>query len=448
MTDILIYEAQFIDPRANSDKFYRVFAFGSFWTSQYGRNGTAGTFTAVMDAGSPEGAIAAAEKKFAEKIKKGYELSRTVSSRTSHLGGAIDTMLLDRIARTPHLDSADPPPQPRATALPGVEAVAIPARRDDLTPLVVTALTRFGGERPAEPEDLNPALPLRPMLASETHQDQLERMLNGYLDDDRGLVDDEWIAQHKYDGDRAVIEIVDGDLRVRNRRGEEKVRGVTQEMLEPFTALHSGRWVFDGEIVGRTLVVFDLVVATDGNATWVHHGHPFVTRYRALVAILMLLDVPMVALAPEDSPAVLAPIATTAGDKNAMLQDAIDRNREGLVLRHRTGRYEQGRRSTALLKYKLLKDADVVIAAQHPSRQSVSLAVYLPDGSTVEVGQASIIGKGDVTVGETWVVRYLYIVEPDHPRLVQPRLVRKRDDKIPAECTIEQFANAGTSRIV
>lgn len=53
-----------------------------------------------------------------------------------------------------------------------------------------------------------------------------------------------------------------------------------------------------------------------------------------------------------------------------------------------------------------------------------------------------------VRIGDVWVVTYLYVTDPQHPRLVQPRLVRSRDDKTAAECLIEQFADSGTARIV
>lgn len=46
------------------------------------------------------------------------------------------------------------------------------------------------------------------------------------------------------------------------------------------------------------------------------------------------------------------------------------------------------------------------------------------------------------------MVTFLYVTDPSHPRLVQPRLVRQRTDKPAAQCQLDQFVAAGTSRIV
>ena len=123
--------------------------------------------------------------------------------------------------------------------------------------------------------------------------------------------------------------------------------------------------------------------------------------------------------------------------------------REGLILRHTDGPYESGRRSTTLVKHKLIKDADVIITALHDTKQSATLSVHALDGSLLEVGSASTIGKGGVSVGDVWQVTFLYITDPQFPRMVQlSRLVLWRSDKDPAECSIEQFADAGTNKVI
>jgi predicted DNA-binding WGR domain protein len=75
-TNITIQEATYVDERSRNDKFFRTFAFDSSWVTQYGRNGTLGTFTKIVDAASPEAAQSAADAKFASKVKKGYNPKR------------------------------------------------------------------------------------------------------------------------------------------------------------------------------------------------------------------------------------------------------------------------------------------------------------------------------------------------------------------------------------
>lgn len=431
--NITIKEATYVDPRAGNDKFFRTFAFGSSWVTQYGRNGTIGTFTKIVDATSPEAALDAAMAKFASKVKKGYKPVRAGVVATAMSINADNLTSLDQLAE------ALPSGVSTAIVSKPVEAVDLGVQKaDDMTGAVSSALTRFLGGRPAKSEDMNPTLPMRPMLASV----QTEQTVQSAMDDDA------WVAQFKYDGDRVVVEVTNGEIRVLNRQGQEKVKNVGKAHLLPFSALHAGRWVLDGEVVGRTLVLFDVAAATDGTGTWVDEQSSFSVRYAALSVIAGILGVPQVAFAPEDEPVVLAPVATTAAEKEQYLVAAVAEKREGIILRHLEGPYDSGRRSTTLIKHKLIKDADVVITALHDTKQSATLAVRGVDWAVLEVGAASTIGKGDVCVGDVWTVTFLYVTDPKHPRLFQPRLVKKRDDKAAVDCTIDQFVDAGTTRKV
>lgn len=429
-TNISIQEATYVDPRAGNDKFFRTFAFGSSWVTQYGRNGTIGTFTKIVDAASPEAARSSADAKYASKVKKGYHPVRSgvVVSECDIDASTLTT--LDELAEAlPAGTSAN-------IVTKSVSAVDLASPRAADVTAVVTASLRGG--RTATAEDAHPALPVRPMLASTRPVETVEAAMQ----------DSQWVAQFKYDGDRVVVEVSGGEIRVLNRQGLEKVKNVGKAHLHPFSALHTGRWVFDGEVVGRTIVLFDLATATDGNTTWVSEQDPFAVRYWRLRDLCRILGIPEVADAPDDAPIVLAPTAGTAAEKDSFLDTAVTEQREGVILRHVRGTYESGRRSTTLVKHKLIKDADVIVTGLHGSKQSATLSVHDEEGTLVEVGAASTIGKGAVNMGDVWVVTFLYVTNPEHPRLFQPRLVNKRGDKPAKECTIDQFANAGTNRKV
>ncbi|NLU64911.1 WGR domain-containing protein [Rhodococcus sp. HNM0563] len=428
-----INEAVYIDPRAGNDKFYRTFTFGSAWVSQYGRNGTLGTFTKIVETASPEAAVKAAAAKFAGKVKKGYEPVRSGGVETSTVITADNLAVLDTLVESLHKGDAV------GIVTEPVTAVEMDTRREDFTAAAVEALTAtsFLGE-PAVAEDTMPSLPVRPMLASV----QPAEIVADAMDSD------DWYAQFKYDGDRVVIEIDNGEIRVLNRQGQAKVRNVGPSHLHPFSALHSGRWVFDGEVVGRTLVLFDLIVATDGINTWARESMAFPVRHHTLTILTEVLGIPAVDKATEGSPVVLAPVAVTAQHKADMLESAVAEQREGIILRHYCGTYESGRRSTMLVKHKLIKDVDVVVTALHPVKDSAELAVHDAEGNLVQAGTASTIGKGAVEVGQVWVVTFLYVTNPEHPRMVQPRLIRQRHDKALTECLLDQFADAGTNKAV
>lgn len=423
-TAVTVREAEYVDPRAGNDKFYRTFVWDTFWVSQYGRNGTLGTFTKAVDAGSHEAAVTAAEKKFDSKVKKGYNPTRQGTVLAADPIGE-DLAVLDVLAAQVGADTTH--------AGEPVAAAEVTTTLDDVTPDVIHTLVDRGyGWRPATAEDIDPSLPTRPMLAATFTPAEVAT----------AMVDSDWCAQLKYDGDRVVIEVRDGVVSALNRQGQAKTRNVGVAHTTPFTALGTGRWVFDGEVVGRTLVLFDLVVATDGAQTFCDESTAFVNRYDVLEVIAELLD-----LDPEA--VVIAPLADHIGSPDAkadLLAEAVAGKREGIMLRYRKGTYESGRRSTYLVKHKLIKDADVIVTALHGTKESATLSVYDADGVLVKVGQASTIGKDTVVLGDVWVVTYLYVTDPANPRLFQPRLVARRTDKAAAECDLGQFADAGTEK--
>lgn len=437
-TNITVREAEYIDPRAGNDKFYRTFAFGSAWVAQYGRNGTLGTFTKITPAASPEAAAEAASKKFDEKVRKGYNPVRSGTVATEIGITAENVSVLDEVV------ASLPAGQSVGIVNAPVPAANIrTARHRDVTPDIAVLLDGllYGFPvRAAVPADLNPDLPVRPMLASVAAAATIGDAMN----------DPSWYAQYKYDGDRVVVEVTNGEIRVLNRAGQAKVKNVGTAHLEPFTALHSGRWVFDGEVVGRTLVLFDMAGATDGKLTWVSEHSAFGSRYSVLGALSVILGIPAAdsETAESDAPVVLAPVAVLHEEKDKFLSTAIADQREGIILRNYLGAYDSGRRSVNVIKHKLIKDADVVVTGLHATKQSATLSVHDASGQLVEVGAASTIGKGGVSVGDVWVVTFLYVTDPEHPRLFQPRLVSRRTDKAAVECTIDQFADAGTAKVV
>lgn len=427
---VTITEAQFTDPRAGSDKFYRTFAAENQWIAQYGRNGTLGTTTKIVACADREAAVADAAKKMAAKVKKGYVPTGTAVVDVAGLFDLNDLAFLDRLADDNLVPTGAA--QAATAAIPEVQAVAVATARPDVTESVVADL-ELG--RPARPEDTDPSLPMRPMLASTVDAAREAALLQGT----------HMLAQLKYDGDRVVIEVVDGVVRVLNRQGAAKVKNVGASHTDPFTALGRGRWVFDGEVVGRTLVLFDMAMATDGATTWVGADTGFERRYEVLCQIADMLN-----LHGEEA-ITIAPVyddLRAPGVKADLLAATRADGREGIILRAREGRYEQARRCADVVKVKNIKDADVVITALHASKDSATLAVMDAQGKMVEVGAASTIGKGRVEVGQVWVVTYLNVNDPEHPHLFQPRLVRSRTDKAAAECSIQQFAHAGANRAI
>jgi ATP-dependent DNA ligase len=145
----------------------------------------------------------------------------------------------------------------------------------------------------------------------------------------------------------------------------------------------------------------------------------------------------------------LVRIASGTDDKTALLQEVIDISGEGVMFRLKQGHYQPAKRSSSLIKYKLVNEADCLVTAAHPTKESVTLSVFNDDGDLIEVGQASTIGKTPTpTVGSVWETKFQYVMSAETPRMVQPRLSRIRDDKSPGECQLIQFATCVTDKSV
>jgi ATP-dependent DNA ligase len=418
-------ELAYIDAGANSDKFYRVFTVGTVAVVQYGRGGTAGTFKRTPFA-TAELAAEAAAKQANAKFAKGYERVKNVTLRfqadpsNTDLDQAMNSAPAEASASDAALRQADA----RAAAavrLNAVDVVTDPA----VLAAVRAALRATVGEALPRTGDLASGA-VRPMLAVTAEPGQLETY----------LTQDQYVAQLKLDGDRFVVQVVDGVVQVFNRQGVPKTSNVAESVLAPLRQLSEGRWVFDGEIIGRKLWLFDLLDAGG------HLGADaeFRDRHTALTAVLSTLK------PDETSIGLLGYVSGTAA-KRELLATAEADNREGIIFRDAEAAYQPGRRSSGLLRVKFLRevDAHVVEVATSTGKQNAALAVYDDTGTAVAIGRVSTIGKGTIKVGDVVEVRFLYTVGD---RLFQPRIVRVRSDKIGAECSARQLEGTRTNKVI
>lgn len=251
------------------------------------------------------------------------------------------------------------------------------------------------------------------------------------------LSDDGWWEQLKADGDRLLIEISDR-VTVYNRNGEVRSKTTPSGVMAELNRLVGrGHWVLDGELVGKCLLLFDMVVAGDVITPYDSFG----VRYEALEALYDLW-------APKPDRVSVLPVARTREAKEALLAEARDQQREGVIFRRVDGHYES-RRSRQLMKCKFVREADCIIRdVGVDGHDNVVLNLLDPDANLIRnVGSASAQGKRPrPQPGDVWVVRYLYVVDPERPRLYLPRLIRKRTDKPYDECTYDQISNSFTDK--
>ena len=249
----------------------------------------------------------------------------------------------------------------------------------------------------------------------------------------RMMGDKGYVAEPKYDGVRCLVRYTGGKATLLNRQGKPLAAGAGADraaVAADFTTLGlRGDWLFDGELVGSTLYLFDMVAGVEGAIT---PDCPFTVRGDTLRKLDELANLSGTATLRVADQAV----GTEA--KAALLEQVKADGGEGIMLKSLDAPYVSGRSDRGGVKVKLTRDVDLIVTAVGEDGKSNATLAAVRDGKLVEVGRCSTIGKGKVQVGDVVEVRFLYVGA--NGRLVQPRMMRVRTDKVAAECGINQIA--------
>lgn len=256
------------------------------------------------------------------------------------------------------------------------------------------------------------------------------------------VVDDRYYFEQKVDGHRKCIVVENSKVQVIGRDGQQTGLPMAHRFQLP------GGWIFDGELVGDIFWVFDLVSA--GNQ--VGPDDPYSWRRDVLDNLAPSLEC--------DDVKVL-PCARTTEEKLALCKQVIENGGEGIMIKDASHTYQSGKRHRGLLKAKFVKDVDAYItrfgvglssSGSGQPKANCELAVKNDNGDEVIIGECIIHPKerlltctydefqsGDGSLTCVVTVNYLYVVNPDKPRLVQPTRIRPRFDKAPDECLLSQL---------
>jgi bifunctional non-homologous end joining protein LigD len=279
---------------------------------------------------------------------------------------------------------------------------------------------------------------MKPALAQSidigicTTADEVITALSRYITNDR------YSGQQKLDGHRVLTEVVAGVVRPFNRAGDIRPAYLPQAIARCLQDTLTGHWILDGELIGDTYWVFDLLQAL-GVVT---PDTPCAHRLHVLEEFFTVWQPP--------SCIQVVPRAVDEASKIALIRKVFDSGGEGIILRDTTRAYHPGRRTSDILKAKFISDADcVVIQTKHDGKDNLVLGIYNDAGRLVEVGHCTALsGNGmDARQGDVVTVQYLYMTD-DH-RLYQPtkprirhsngRLAHTPDDKLATECKMDQF---------
>lgn len=269
--------------------------------------------------------------------------------------------------------------------------------------------------------------------------DQTAQLLNPIEEDEvqRFILDDEWVAQQKYDGVRIIAHLNDDGVKFTNRKGQVTV---VAKVVEETLAKFPKGTILDGELLpastGEESIywVFDILQLKGQNTKEVG----FADRHTLLSALLKKFGTPYVKLAP---------IFVGPGDKRNLVETLRSQSAEGVVFKKADAHYVAGRPASGgdQRKLKFTKTADVVLTKW--DGKAFQMAVFdghlLRDvgrvyaGTTEEDRKSLIAAIGTLTDPPVVEVRYLYATDGDI--LFQPVFMRTRSDKRPNECLHSQL---------
>jgi DNA ligase D-like protein (predicted ligase)/DNA ligase D-like protein (predicted 3'-phosphoesterase) len=302
---------------------------------------------------------------------------------------------------------------------------------------------------------------------------------------DKAFTDKDWVFEIKWDGFRA-ISYVEEELSVKSRNDKE-LKYNFPELAE--LSLLAKNLVVDGEIVVMREGKPDFQALLErGQAV---SPREIERRSGQAPATYIVFDVlekdgePLTKMSLMERKKILKDSLTEG--KNVLLSDFIEekgeayyrlvvnKGLEGVVAKKKDSPYEEGLRTGSWLKIKELKTCDCVVFGYRRGEKSrgatfgsLVLGLYGTDGKPVYVGNVgtgftdetlrTLMGKFEglktaspvpFAVEEeervTWlepklVCEVAYQVVTRDTRLRMPRFKRLRDDKPPAQCTLDQIA--------
>lgn len=259
----------------------------------------------------------------------------------------------------------------------------------------------------------------KPMLADRIDAANVNRMVSN----------DHWWAEQKLDGHRVLMYVENGVPSPLNRNGEEFKGVMDRAILRDFNGPQwKNVWILDGEMLDGKYYLFDLLMV-GGNETTN-------SEYRERRHYLDMLFEKWVPQRCE-----LTQIAKISREKIELIDNVKRLNGEGIMWKHVLGRYQLGKRSRDVLKWKFTETADVIVSQIWRSgKRSVGLVLFDAAGENlVEVGACTMSEHNleRIKVGDVVEVRYLYVGAGG--KLFQPAFLRVRNDKKPIDCRVDQL---------
>jgi len=256
-----------------------------------------------------------------------------------------------------------------------------------------------------ETVDVEPNDIIIPQLLTPIEESEVESYLTNM----------EFGCQEKKDGKHLTLQIIDGQLIVRNKKGiacdcapdfEMSLRAVGHDLL------------IDGEQIGNKFWVWDILEFDGKNL----RDWSYLSRYMKLSKLNFGSAIQVLKLAISEE------------EKRALYLQLKTSGKEGIVFKKLSGHFSSGK-GLDQLKFKFYSECSVIVVAGREGRASIGMELINEHGQREFVGYCSC--NRNPPIGSIVEVKYLYAYRGGC--LYQPAFKEIRDDVDLNECTTAQL---------
>lgn len=260
------------------------------------------------------------------------------------------------------------------------------------------------------------------MIKAELLQDATDAIIK------RLTFDDGWVFQEKHNGDRRLVEKQGDSIKDYNRNGEPG-KGLPESVKIALRKHPMYQFVLDVELVSEEIFVFDVLCYGDEMTVLKPYSYREATYHANFEGYNHIVCVKS---------------ARTAEEKLALIQHLTENFAEGFVAKELKASYRPADNNQRYnYRYKFVKSCDCVVIGDSTKRvngmirDSVRLGLYDNRGKLKDICGATKKSAFTLAAGDVVEIHYLYASGTYDA--VQPRIVRKRTDKRPEDCTLEQL---------
>ena len=239
----------------------------------------------------------------------------------------------------------------------------------------------------------------------------------------RYVNDDNYGCEEKHNGERKIVYKTASGISTTNRDGEPSTHLLPVHVINALRNHPLPTFTIDIEFEKGVVVVLD--VLNLGGLEF--SGQRYSKRKEAAIMAF-----------ENRSPLVkVAKTITGKAAKAAFILEKKAEKAEGVCFKKLDAPYKSGKNGQHL-KLKFWKSLDCVVTAPNAEgHNSVEVSLYNKQGKLQRICGVSLNGKEAVRIGDVIEIDYLYGTAK--LEVVQPNLVRVRDDKKPHQCTIDQI---------